>query len=682
MACAQNGSAVNRFARLRWDCYRPGNSLESTMIFSSFTSRRDFLGKLLIAGCGAGLHRAFSSRAAEMTQPGFPAAARVEGARFELRGRVREYLDNVTRQWLLVAPESNPAILEMFRDRDRLPLRDMVPWAGEFAGKYLVSAVQVWRLTSDDSLKKTIADFVPRLIQLQAEDGYLGPWPKESRLIGRAPNVGPKGGDTWDAWGHYHIMLGLLLWHEDTKDAAALNCARRMGDLFCDKFAAARLVDTGSTEMNLAPMHTLCLLYRRTGEDRYLKQALKICDEFAAQSPDGKPLAGDYLNAALAGKEFFQMPKPRWESLHPIMGLAELYHITGEEKYRRAFEQIWWSIVKLDRHNNGGFSSGEQAQGNPYHKGAIETCCTIAWIALSVEMLRLTGDPIVADELELSTLNSVLGMHSPNGRWVTYNTPMDGTRLASAHEIVFQARAGSPELNCCSVNGARGFGLISDWAVQLWNEAIFLNWYGPSKIEVRTPAGHALELLQETDYPRSDTVRLRVRPARRSEFALNLRIPHWSEKTVVLVNRKRIDQVEPGKYLTIRREWRRNDVIELRFDFSLRYWAGEREYAGKTSIYRGPLLLAYDRRFNAMDPDKVPSLNASGLFSREVESSEWIPPLLLMEFPASDGRFVRLCDFGSAGVGGSPYRSWLDVLGVKATEYSRKNPQRAGRAAA
>ena len=89
-------------------------------------------------------------------------------------------------------------------------------------------------------------------------------------------------------------------------------------------------------------------------EKRYLDMAEKIRDEFALKDAKGAPLAGDYLKSALDGKEFFQMPKPRWESLHPIMGLAELYWGTGNEDYRRAFERIWWSIVKLDRHNNGG----------------------------------------------------------------------------------------------------------------------------------------------------------------------------------------------------------------------------------------------------------------------------------------------------------------------------------------
>lgn len=133
--------------------------------------------------------------------------------------------------------------------------------------------------------------------------------------------------------------------------------------------------------MNQAVVYSLAMLYARTGEEKYLKLAEEVVSDFAA------PGAGDYLRMGLKEVEFFQIPKPRWESLHPMMGLAELYWLTGDDDYRKAFEHLWWSIVKTDRHNNGGFSSGEQAQGNPYHQGAIKTCCTIAWMAMSVEML-------------------------------------------------------------------------------------------------------------------------------------------------------------------------------------------------------------------------------------------------------------------------------------------------------
>jgi DUF1680 family protein len=597
------------------------------------------------------------------------------GSTVRLTGWIGRYLEAVTNQWLKVAPASNPAILEMFRDRDRLPLREMVPWAGEFAGKHLTGATQVYRLTGDPELKAAIAGFVADLVRLQADNGYLGPWPKDSQLTGLAPNTS-KNRRTWDAWGHYHAMLGLLLWHEVSGDPAALAATRKIGDLICDKFTSARLVDTGSTEMNLAPIHSLCLLYRKTGTTKYLRMAEKIRDEFSATDQEGKPLAGDFLHGPLAGKEFFELPKPRWEGLHCIQGLGELGSITGDQKSRDAFEKIWWSIVKWDRHNNGGFSSGEKACGNPYNPGAIETCCTIAWTALGVDMLRLTGNSIVADELELSTLNSIVGLHSPNGRWVTYNTPMDGVRKASAHDIVFQARQGSPELNCCSVNGARGLGLIGDWAVLSASDGVTLNWYGPGEISAALKNGGKLTLQQETDYPRGNKVRVKVGPGAPARVALKLRIPHWSGATQVRVNDRLVSGVEAGRYLVLDRTWSAGDMIDIEFDFSLQYWVGERECQGKVSIFRGPILLTYDRRYNTVDPDRVPALTAQGLQGRMVEFKEWLPPMMLMEFKADDGTDLRLCDFASAGIGGSPYRTWLEVRGCANTGFSPANPRR------
>ena len=55
---------------------------------------------------------------------------------------------------------------------------------------------------------------------------------------------------------------------------------------------------------------------------------------------------------------------------------------------------------------------------------------------------------------------------------------------------------------------------------------------------------------------------------------------------------------------------------------ALRTWIGEREAAGKVSLYRGPLLLAYDRRFNALDPDDLPALDPDRL---DADRDAWWP---------------------------------------------------------
>ena len=786
--------------------------------------------------------------------PAQPALALLPDATFALGGEVGRRLAAVTEQWLLPAPFANPAMLEMFRDRDRQPYRAQVPWAGEFAGKYLTHLVQIHRLTRDPRLRQQLAWFVGELCALQAEDGYLGPWPQAWRLRAGAPNCQWP----WDAWGHYHVMLGLLLWHRDSGDARALACARRIGDLFCRRFldGGESLHATGCHEMNQAPVHALALLHQVTGEPRYRAMAERIVAEFALAP------AGDYLRAPLAGKEFWETPKPRWESLHPIMGLVELYYITGDAPYREAFTRLWWSMLRGDRHNNGGFTSGEKATGNPFDRGAIETCCTIAWMAMSVEMLRLTGESVVADELEFSFYNSGLGMMSPSGRWVTYDTPMEGQRLASAHHIVFQARAGQPELNCCSVNGPRALGLLSDWALMGRVDGLALHYFGPGTLAAPLPGGGGPVTLRVLgDYPRHERVEVVVEPARAGvEFTLALRIPAWSARTAVAVNGTPCAApVAPGRYCELRRAWQTGDRVAIAFDFRPHFWfwreqgleqphwecdwqlfgpaprlpgdedlnkapraevgpalagladlpatlringrdfaptrvrsdggliegrrlfpavggqpvligfttfdspaadelrvrfapdwwvawyvngvcvydnhdgigdqdpafgrtlcahlplrAGRnviafrlsggsshgcwlslgreptaaevarqppRPRVGLASVYRGPLLLAYDPTWNAADPRELPALDPAALPLTRVEGDTWLKPWLLLETAGTDGRVLRLGDFASAGAAGRAYRTWLPVRwpANAKCEFSATNPLRTWR---
>lgn len=562
--------------------------------------------------------------------------------RFTFAGMMGERIEANINNWLLSAPIANPGMIEMFRLRDRKPQPELVDWAGEFVGKYLISAIQARRMTSSPELDGLIKRIIADLIDCQAEDGYLGPFPKEERLQKH-----------WDLWGHYHWMLALMMWHTDTDDTDALDCVIRAADLVCNTYLNTdkRVLDAGAHEMNMAIIHVLGWLYRETKTERYLEMMHQIEKEWEE--------AGDYFRAGLAGTEFFQTPLPRWESLHDIQGLVELFQITRNWDYRDAFENLWRSINKYDIHNTGGFTTGEKATGDPYAYGAIETCCTIAWMALTVDMLRMTGESIVADALELSTWNGMLGAQHPSGRWWTYDTPMDGVRPASAHSIVFQSRHGTPELNCCSVNAPRGLGMLSEWAVMESDEGVSVNYYGQMEAEFDMANGLEIKLKQETEYPADGHISLTVSPSQEQKFCLQLRIPQWSDNTKVTVNGDTVESIATGEYLPIKREWSKGDRIEIDFDMSIRHEMGKNACEGRISIYRGPILLAYDQHYNAMDPDDIPALDADNLVAVPVESDGLFQPIILLKMQTANGDSIYLCDFATAGAYGTHYRSWL-----------------------
>jgi len=201
-------------------------------------------------------------------------------ARFRFTGPVGERVEANIDNWLLRAPQANPGILEMFQMRDRQPVPQLVPWAGEFVGKYLISAVQALRMSDDPRLFVQVSNVVTAFIATQAEDGYLGPFPKDARLL-----------KNWDLWGHYHALYALALWHERTGDPAALAAARKAGDLVCLTYldSSRRVVDAGDSEMNMSILTGMAMLYRLTGEPRYLRMAREVEKDWER--------AGDYLRA-------------------------------------------------------------------------------------------------------------------------------------------------------------------------------------------------------------------------------------------------------------------------------------------------------------------------------------------------------------------------------------------------
>ncbi|HOZ46683.1 MAG TPA: glycoside hydrolase family 127 protein [Candidatus Hydrogenedentes bacterium] len=580
--------------------------------------------------------------------------------RLRLGGETGRRIDSVVRNWILTTPDANPGILEMFRLRDlQPPYENPVPWAGEFIGKYLTSAALLRRMTDNPEVDALLREVIPELISTQAEDGYLGPFPDNHLMA------------NWDLWGHYHVMLALDTWYRDTGDTAALDAAVRAADLCCATFLDSdhRVYDAGSYEMNMAIIHALGILHRETGNEAYFRLMKDILEDWE------KPGAGDYYRTGVAGVEFYQIPKPRWESLHPMQGLEEMYLITGDDSFKNALLHHWRSIYETDVHNAGSFSTHEQAIGNPFKPGAIETCCTVAWLAYSVSALRLSMDPLVADALECGTWNAVLGYEHPSGRWCTYDTPMSGKRLASAHTIVFQSRPGTPELNCCSANGPRGLGLISDWAILGDSAGLYLNYYGRGAIEATLDDGTTWSFVQKTAYPADGAIRLEVTPPAAARMPLFLRIPSWSRETTVSVNGEAVAGVDAGAYLRIEREWRSGDVVDIAFDMGVWALRGDENVNFESSLFRGPILLAFDQKFNTIEPSDPPALDLESLELEPATSDARFQPIVLFKVKAVDGREVFLCDYATAGAHGTLYRSWIPVLHAPPVPFRLRYPE-------
>jgi len=118
-----------------------------------------------------------------------------------------------------------------------------------------------------------------------------------------------------------------------------------------------------------------------------------------------------------------------------------------------------------------------------------------------------------------------------------------------------------------------------------------------SRVTLATPvpsAGGATEvrIVEQTDYPFDESIRLRVQSLRPSRFPLYLRVPRWCRRPSLELNGQAV-AVEAGPlcYLVVERTWSDGDRLVLRLPMcvGLRKWAKNKD---AVSVDRGPLSFA------------------------------------------------------------------------------------------
>ncbi len=570
-----------------------------------------------------------------------------------LGGQLGDTVQTLEKEWLHSIFQTNPRLFYAFNNPTASNIFK-TQWHGEYPGKLLTGIAQYYLISGNPETLEIGNKFVENFKKAQKEDGYLGPWATDQRFDMTT--------DIWDTWGHYHCIYGLLQWYLVTGNEDALEVAKKASDCVYDYFITNghRFVDQNWGECNFAISHSFALLHSITGEEKYLKAAQYIVEtEWTYEYHDyytNSVLACNWLSEAAKGTPFCKTPQKRWESLHTLATLAELYTITENTEYYRAMENYWWSIVGYDRHNIGSFGTAESSNGNPYGL-MTETCNTVAWMAFSTEYLKISQQSYVADELEMSYYNATLGSLVGDREFI-YANNSSGDRVSLIESGFPGQSPGILELSCCQTNGARGISQISQWALLRGEEDLYLNFYGESAMQATTPGGHPITLTQKTAYPSNGDITITLDMEQAEVFKLNLRIPTWTKSATVSVNGTAMPNVLPGQYFTMEREWKSGDTIEIKLDMTIHFWASEQR-DNTVSMYYGPLLLAMESN-SAISYS--PELTYESLLAFTPDGKQE-NCFITGTVKGKDGSIIRLVDYASAGdthKGGKPYyTTWL-----------------------
>ena len=122
-------------------------------------------------------------------------------------------------------------------------------------------------------------------------------------------------------------------------------------------------------------------------------------------------------------------------------------------------------------------------------------------------------------------------------------------------------------------------------------DGIAVNLFTTSTATVALESGATVTVAQETDYPSSGRVELRVTPAAASAFVLRFRIPRWCRCATVHVNGEDPAAVPAGAGMhEIRRTWTAGDTVTLDMPMPWRLIRGHQMQEGKVALLRGPVV--------------------------------------------------------------------------------------------
>jgi hypothetical protein len=418
--------------------------------------------------------------------------------------------------------------------------------------------------------------------------GFLSAYP-ETQFV-RLEEFAAYGGNP-GIWAPYYtlhkIMAGLLDAHQLAGSAQALDIVTKIGDWVHGRLAPLpqaqldRMWNTyiageyGGISDSLAQLATL-----RPGGTDYGTTAKRFINNAVY-----KPVAAnqDILDNRHANQHIPQ-----------FIGYLRMFESSNEPEFHTAARNFWDMVVPHRMYAHGGVGVGEILRArdviagslyqNPRDNNHAETCPLYNMLKLSRNLFFHDPDPKYMNYYEQGLFNQILGSRrdvaSTTSPMVTYFVPVRPGQRRSYGNVG----------TCCGGTGMENHTKYQDsiYFRAADDSALYVNLYIASTL---TWPDKRFTITQATKFPFEGSSTLTVTGT--GPLDIKLRVPVWVRKGyTVSINgaAQRLD-AKPGTYVTVSRQWKTGDTIEIAMPFSFRT---ERALDNPSvqSIFYGPTLLA------------------------------------------------------------------------------------------
>ena len=403
-----------------------------------------------------------------------------------------------------------------------------------------------------------------------------------------------------------HLIESAVAHYRATGKRSFLNVAIKNADLVCKTFGPNEGQIHRPGGHPIIEM-ALCKLYKVTGDKKYLEGAKYFVEETGRCTDGHHPSMYSQDHMPILQQDEIVGHAVRAGYLYS--GVADVAALTGDAAYQQALQRIWDNMSSKKLFITGGIGSRPQGEGfGPNyelnsHTAYCETCAAIANVYWNHRMFLATGESKYMDIVERALYNNVLSGVSLSGDRFFYDNVLE-----SDGEHGRQRWFGCA---CCPGNVTRFIASVPNYIYALQRgkgrdkdngTTIYVNLYAQGKATIGN-----VELEQLTDYPWDGKISIRVNKGG-GRFNLKLRLPSWLKQSPtnnnlytyltkpknysVSVNGQSF-YPENNDYITISRQWKKGDVVELDFPMEVRRIVANNnaeDLRGKICLERGPVV--------------------------------------------------------------------------------------------